>query len=124
MQLLHVGDRVLLDDIEHQVVALAGTRVRLAPVDGVPSVMLLSHLVGSPGFAILGADESTELALGGQRLDDVPAEVAARAREWERHVVEVETGLPPGAPLGAAPRPEFDPSNGPCGSGKWPRHRS
>jgi hypothetical protein len=27
-QLLHVGDRVLFDDVEHQVVALAGTKVR------------------------------------------------------------------------------------------------
>jgi hypothetical protein len=38
----------------------------------------------------------------------VPAEVAA-PREWELHVVEVETGLPPGSAPRTAPRPEFDP---------------
>jgi transposase InsO family protein len=108
-QLLRVGDQVLFDDVEHQVVALAGTRVRLVAVDGTPSVVLLSHLVGSPGFEVLGGESSTAPALAGQLLGDLPAEAAARAREWERHVVEVETGLPPGAASGTQPRPEFDP---------------
>jgi hypothetical protein len=34
----------------------------------------------------------------------------AGARDWERHVVEVETGLPPDADPGTAPRPEYDPA--------------
>ena len=33
-----------------------------------------------------------------------------QAREWERHIVEVETGLPPGALPGATPRAGFDPA--------------
>lgn len=108
-QLLKIGDRVLFDDVEHEVVALAGTRVRLVAPNGTPSAVLVSHLVGSPGFAILGATQPPVSSLAGQLLNDVPAKVAARAREWERHVVEVETGLPPGAAPGTAPRPEFDP---------------
>jgi hypothetical protein len=72
-------------------------------------VVLVGHLVGSLGFAILGAAQPPASVLAGQLLNDLPAEVAARAREWERHVVEVETGLPPGAAPGTAPRPEFDP---------------
>ncbi|MRH88592.1 TnsA-like heteromeric transposase endonuclease subunit [Nocardia sp. SYP-A9097] len=48
--------------------------------------------------------------LVGQNLEDVPAEAAARAREWERHVVEVETGPPLGAEPGTHPRPEYDPA--------------
>jgi putative transposase len=36
--------------------------------------------------------------------------VLAAARDWERHVVEVQTGLPPDAPLGTVPRPGFDPA--------------
>jgi hypothetical protein len=59
-RLLHVGDRVLFEDAEHQVTAVSGTWVRLLPADGtaaaVPSAVLLTHLVGSPGFAILSED--------------------------------------------------------------------
>jgi transposase InsO family protein len=111
MQLLNIGDQIMFDDVEHQVVALVGTRVRLVAADGTPSVVLLGHLLASPGFSILGATAPAAApSLGGHLLDDVPAEVAAQAREWERHVVEVETGLPPSAAPGTAPRPEFDPS--------------
>ncbi|WP_240046074.1 hypothetical protein [Streptomyces sp. L-9-10] len=42
-------------------------------------------------------------------LEGLPEEAARKAREWERHVVEVETGVPPDAPKGARPRPEYDP---------------
>ncbi|WP_229813531.1 integrase catalytic domain-containing protein [Lentzea flava] len=39
-------------------------------------------------------------------LETLPPDVVARARDWERHVLEVETGLTPGA---TAPRSGFDP---------------
>ncbi|SEP54561.1 hypothetical protein [Amycolatopsis saalfeldensis] len=41
-------------------------------------------------------------------LDDLPDEIAELARQWERHVVEADTGLPPDAPVGAVPGPPFD----------------
>lgn len=110
MQLLRVGDRVMFDDVEHQVAALSGTWVRLVAVaDGTSSAVLLTHLISSPGFAVLDAREQPAPSLAGQVLDDLPPEAAAQAREWERHVVEVETGLPMGAEPGSEPRPEFDP---------------
>ena len=40
-----------------------------------------------------------------------PIAVLPAAREWERHVVEIETGLPPGAEPGVAPKPEYDPTS-------------
>jgi hypothetical protein len=43
-------------------------------------------------------------------LDSLPEEVLAEARESERHVVEVETGLPPDAGPGCTPRPGYDPT--------------
>jgi putative transposase len=43
-------------------------------------------------------------------LERLPAEVLATAQWWERHLVEVLTGVPPDAPPGAAPRPEYDPA--------------
>jgi len=49
-------------------------------------------------------DEMVERA-----LDGLPEAAAAEALWWERHVVEVLRGLPPDAPPGAVPRPEYDP---------------
>jgi hypothetical protein len=40
-------------------------------------------------------------------LDALPADVLAEARRWQRHVVEVETGLAPDAAKGRAPRPSM-----------------
>jgi hypothetical protein len=50
---LRPGDWVLYDGSEHQVLALAGTSVRLRTVDGADSVVLAGHLMASPGFAAL-----------------------------------------------------------------------
>jgi hypothetical protein len=50
---LRPGDWVLYDGSEHQVLALAGTSVRLQTVDGADSVVLAGHLMASPGFAVV-----------------------------------------------------------------------
>jgi transposase InsO family protein len=44
-------------------------------------------------------------------LDGLPVKVLEEAREWERHIMEVETGLPPNSLPGATPRAGFDPAN-------------
>jgi hypothetical protein len=43
-------------------------------------------------------------------LDLLTDHVLVAAREWERHLVEVDTGLPPDAPQDARPRPAYDPA--------------
>ncbi|GAA2429797.1 hypothetical protein GCM10010433_32580 [Streptomyces pulveraceus] len=43
------------------------------------------------------------------RIAEFPEAAADQARWWEGHILEVLNGLPPGAPRGAKPRPEFDP---------------
>lgn len=43
------------------------------------------------------------------RIAEFPDAAADQARWWERHILEVLHGLPPDAPEGAKPRPEFDP---------------
>ena len=98
------------DGGEHQVVALAGTSVRLALRTAREQVVLASYLMAAPDFAVTGGGPMPAVEPFGL-LDSLPAEVLAAAREWERHVVEVETGLPPGAAPGAAPRPGFDPAS-------------
>ncbi len=43
------------------------------------------------------------------RIAEYPKNAADQARWWEGHILEVLHGLPPDAPQGAVPRPEFDP---------------
>jgi hypothetical protein len=71
-------------------------------------VVLLPHLLGSPGFSLVGGDSYPELEPVGL-LSGLPEQVLDAAREWERHVVEVVTGSPPDAEPGMVPRPEYDP---------------
>jgi transposase InsO family protein len=100
---------VLFDGGEHQVVALAGTSVRLRSAGGAEQVVLGVHLMASPGFEVTGGAELPDVEPFGL-LDALPEAVLAAAREWERHVAETETGLPPDALPGAVPRPGFDPA--------------
>ncbi|WP_440102854.1 hypothetical protein [Streptosporangium sp. H16] len=105
---LRIGDRVRFEGAEHQVVALSGNAVRLLSTANEASVVLAPYLQAAPDFAVLGE--------GGQGdgrvarvpplglLATLPEQVLTAAREWERHLVEVETGLPLGAPEGTQPR--------------------
>ena len=88
---LRPGDWVHYDGSEHQVLALAGTAVRLRSDNGSESVVLAGHLMASPGFAVVDSEPAPSVepfAL----LDSLPGAVLDAAREWERHVVEIETG--------------------------------
>ncbi|MGQ0716650.1 MAG: Mu transposase C-terminal domain-containing protein [Pseudonocardiales bacterium] len=105
---LRPGDRVVFDGTEHTVVGLSGTSVRLVSDDGSDAVIALAHLqaaadfaVGSGGAAAVGLP-----ALG--LLDAVPPPVLERARWWERHIIEVETGQPPEGD--GPPRCGYDPA--------------
>lgn len=103
------GDRVRFDGADYLVVALAGTSVRLRGDDGTEAVVLASYLMASPEFAVVGGETLPSLDSFGL-LDGLPKKVLEDAREWERHLVEVQTGLPPLSPEGAVPRPEYDPA--------------
>ncbi len=105
---LRPGDWVQFDDGEHQVLALVGTSVRLRSSKGVDQVVLATHLFASPGFGVTGTEPAVQLEPFGL-LDGLPPDIVAAARDWERHVVEVETGLPYGAEPGTMPRDGYDP---------------
>jgi hypothetical protein len=106
---LRPGDWVRFDTGEHQVLALAGTSVRLRSASGVEQVVLASYLTTAPDFAVLGGEPVPQVEPLGL-LEGLDLEALAAARVWERHVVEVETGLPAGAEAGTPPRPEYDPA--------------
>jgi putative transposase len=106
---LRPGDTVHFDGEDHQVVGLAGTSVRLRSGGGAEQIILAGYLMASPGFAVIDADPMQAVEPFGL-LDAVADEVLAAAKQWERHLVEVEAGLPPGAPAGTKARPEYDPA--------------
>jgi putative transposase len=109
LPVLRPSDWVHFDGGEHQVVALTGVSVRLRSAGGAESVVLASHLMAAPGFAVVDGEPLPELEPFGL-LDSLPAEVLAAAKDWERHIIEITTGLPPDPPPGAVARPEYDPA--------------
>ena len=108
--MVRVGDRVRFAGQAHTVVGLAGTSVRLVDQYGVPSLVLFSHLIASEGFELLDSRPEAVPVTPFGLLDTVPEPMLARARFLERHLVEAETGRPPDAEPGRAPRPEYDPT--------------
>jgi hypothetical protein len=106
---LRLGDRVRFDGAEHTVVGLSGTSVRLAGDDGVDMVLSAVHLQAAADFLVLTGDGPTTLPPLGL-LEAVPQPALDQARWWERHVVEVDTGLPPDAAADAVARAGYDPA--------------
>jgi hypothetical protein len=90
------------------VIGLAGTTVRLAGPDGALTEATLAELASAPDFERAGVPLPGPLPSSGL-LDGLPEIAVAEALWWERHIVEVLRGLPPDAPPGAVPRPEYDP---------------
>lgn len=89
--------------------AVAGTSVRLRSAAGAEQLVLASYLMGAADFAVVDGTPMPQVEPFGL-LDGLPEEVLAEARGWERHVVEVEIGLVPGAGPGVAPRSGYDPA--------------
>jgi hypothetical protein len=101
-------DRVVFAGAEWSVVALSGSLIRLMADSGEVTVVAMAYLSAAPDFAVIGAGPSAKVSPEGL-LGSLPRRVADAARKWERHLTEMETGLPPGAAPGTAPRPEYDP---------------
>jgi transposase InsO family protein len=106
---LRPGDWVRFDDGEHQVVGLAGTSVRLRSHDGAEQVVLGTHLMAASGFAVIEGSALPEMEPLGL-LECLPEQALAAAREWEGHVLEVNTGWPANAEPGTAARAGYDPA--------------
>ena len=105
---LRVGAEVLVDGAVHTIIGLSGSQALLADVTGAESSVALAELLSAPGFRVV---TRTPAALPPQGLlDSLPADTVDQARWWERHIVEVITGVPPEAGPEARPRPEYDPA--------------
>jgi transposase InsO family protein len=103
-----VGDRVRVDGVAHIVIGVTGTRVRLADGAGRVLMVTVTDLVTDGRFGL----EGTQVPVAARPevgLEGLPAAAVAEASWWQAHLAEVVYGLPPDAPAGARPKPQYDP---------------
>ena len=105
---LRPGDTLRLGGETRTVAGLDGATVRLADVTGVVTEMPTAGLLADPSLELV---TGSRVPIAPQpALERLPAETVDNARWWERHLIEVITGVPPGSPPGTRPRPEYDPA--------------
>ena len=104
-----IGDRVRVAEVLHTVIAVSGTTVRLADTDGVITDIGLIELSAAKDFEVVRASSRAPVPPT-TPLEGLPKAVAAEALWWEAHIVEVLRGVPPQAPPGMRPKPEYDPA--------------
>ncbi|WP_405562598.1 transposase [Streptomyces phaeochromogenes] len=105
--MLEPGTRVRFAQRTWTVVMLEGPHARLIDAEDSVATVLVNYLFAAPDFEVVGAPRRGVAPFG--LLEELPEQVRERAYAWERHVREVETGLPvPGQ--AQAPRAEFDPA--------------
>lgn len=103
-----LGAYVTFEGRAWQVAAVAGASVRLVDEHGQTASVLASFLFADPAFAVVDSPAAAVPPWG--LLDSVPERERERAVAWQRHIREVETGLPCGPASGGTPRPEYDPA--------------
>lgn len=96
-------------EVLHTVIAVSGTTVRLADTDGAVTDIGLIELSAAEDFEVVRASSRTPVPPT-TPLEGLPEAVAAEALWWEQHIVEVLRGVPPQAPAGTRPKPEYDPA--------------
>ena len=105
---LRPGDMLRLGGATHTVAGLGSATVRLADVTGAVIEVPTAGLLADPSLELVTA---SWVPMAPQpALERLPAEAVENARWWERHLIEVITGVPPGSPPGTGPRPAYDPA--------------
>ncbi len=98
------GAQVRFRGVKWQVVALSGQTIHLVGPDGGGEAVLAGYLFADPGFSVIGADVP-QWGL----FETAPATAREKALAWQRHVREVECGLPGGPGTTGAVREQYDP---------------
>ncbi|MFJ8158794.1 transposase [Streptomyces sp. NPDC094468] len=102
-----MGAQVRFEDRTWQVTTLVDGRAYLAAEDGPTGCVLAARLVAAPDFKVVGrADLPMPSAEAWAAL---PLADRERALSWQRHIREIETGLPGGSGSAGVPRDEYDP---------------
>ncbi|SEE34638.1 Mu transposase C-terminal domain-containing protein [Streptomyces sp. KS_5] len=111
---LRLGARVRWQGGTYRVLVLQGEEVQLGCLDeaGADARALVPVVVGADDFALLDDDlqelekEQVTDCSGLAGLSEAELKLV---RDWERHLREVDDGVPPDAEEGAVPRPGYDP---------------
>lgn len=106
---LGIGDRVRSGGRDQVVIGVSGPVIRLAGTGGEVVTVSVSGLLADGDFAVLDSRPRPGMPQVSV-LDGLPAGAVEEARWWERHIVEVLTGVPPDTGEGTIPRPEYDPT--------------
>jgi hypothetical protein len=107
---LRPGDWVSFDGGEHQVLAVAGTSVRLRAQAGSEQVVLASYLMAVPDFAVVGGEPAPQVEPFGL-LDSLPEEGSrGGAGLGTARGGGADRVCPPDVEPGTTPRPGFDPA--------------
>ncbi|MDI5975854.1 Mu transposase C-terminal domain-containing protein [Amycolatopsis magusensis] len=109
-RVLQAGDDIQLGGELHNVEAVSSTAVRLVNVVGTVSVVPLVDVLSDPSLALASSARDAAPLPPSGLLDGLAEPVAAQARWWERHIVEILTGLPPDHAPAATAKPEYDPN--------------
>lgn len=103
-----VGAHIRFRGMKWQVVALSGQDIELVGPEGGGEAVLAGHLFADPGFTVVGADAPQAAPQWGL-FETAPAAAREKALAWQRHVREVECGLPGGPGSEGAVREQYDP---------------
>ncbi|MGW2668147.1 transposase [Streptomyces sp. NPDC001272] len=101
-----VGGHVVFEGRTWQVVAMDGSVVRLAAEDGALTSVLAGYLCAATDFAVVGARPAGGVPQWGL-IETVPVREQERALAWQRHLQEIECGLPSGPGSPGVPRPAY-----------------
>ncbi|MFD8025350.1 hypothetical protein ACFV6G_33670 [Streptomyces lavendulae] len=88
---------------------MSGQDIRLVGPDGGGETVLAGYLFADPGFAVIGADPPAAVPQWGL-FETAPAAAREKALAWQRHVREVECGLPGGPGSEGVVREQYDPA--------------
>jgi putative transposase len=108
-RLLRSGDQILLGGELHTVQAVSADAVELVNVGGMASTVPLAQVLAGPGFALASSARLPAPLPPSGLLEGIPETEAEQARWWERHIVEILTGLPPEHGPDTVPKAEYDP---------------
>ncbi|MBT2472582.1 DDE-type integrase/transposase/recombinase [Streptomyces sp. ISL-66] len=101
-----VGGHVVFEGRTWQVAAMDGSVVRLIAEDGTVTSLLTGYLCAAADFAVVGARPAVGVPQWGL-FETVPVREQERALAWQRHLQEIECGLPGGPGSAGVPRPAY-----------------
>ncbi|WP_254886085.1 hypothetical protein [Streptomyces sp. NA02950] len=117
---LKVGAHVRFRESTWQGIALAGQQIHLAGETKTDETVVAGHLFADRSFALAGAEMPQAVTQWGL-FETAPESARRKALAWQRHIREVESGLPEGPGNGGVPGRNTTPGGSRSRSVRRPR---